>query len=48
MARMWNDWCEKTGADPYYWGQPGNKWAEVSVHELDLNQGYMDRERYFR
>ncbi len=24
FARMWNDWCKHTGADPYYWGEKGD------------------------
>ncbi len=46
FARMWNDWCKHTGADPYYWGEKGDKWAEVDCVEVDMNTAYMDREVY--
>ena len=44
FGRMWNAWCKSSGADPYYWGHKGDKWAEVDCVEIELGRGYMDRE----
>lgn len=46
FKRMWNAWCEASGADPYYWGEPGDKWADISAVEIRLGAGYMDRELF--
>ena len=46
FARMWNDWCKNTGADPYYWGEPGDKWAEVDCVQVVIGKGYMDKGLY--
>jgi len=46
FARMWNDWCKKTGADPYYWGHKGDKWADVEPEPVQIGSGYMDGELY--
>lgn len=43
---MWNDWCDKTGADPYYWGYAGDKWADIEPVPVQLGVGYMDRAPY--
>ena len=44
FKKTWRSWCECSGADPYYWGSPGDKWGDLSVHEIELGKGYMDRE----
>ena len=46
FKRMWNSWCESTGADPYYWGSPGDKWSDVSCLPYEMGAGYMDREKF--
>ena len=46
FSRMWNDWCAKTGADPYYWGEKGDKWAEIVPQAVTMGKVYMDREVY--
>jgi hypothetical protein len=46
FKKMWNDWCKATGADPYYWGQAGDKFGDISAREIKLGVGYMDREEF--
>lgn len=46
FSRAWNDWCKTTGADPYYWGEAGDKWAEVTPEEVEVGVVYMDRAPY--
>lgn len=46
FSKMWNDWCKKTGADPYYWGEAGDKWSEITPERVVIGQAYMDREIY--
>ena len=44
FARMWNEWCKASGADPYYWGNVGDKWADIDCLEVQVGVGMMDRE----
>lgn len=46
FARMWNDWCKKTGADPYYWGEVGDKWSGINAVPVIVGAGYRDGELY--